>query len=46
MKISLRFFARGFLDFSADANLPVQFDPVKPERAYGLTSSCFPFVLS
>ena len=29
MKIGLRFFARGFLDFSADANLPVEFDPVK-----------------
>src|SRR6476646_10843787 len=29
MKISLRFFTRSFRHFSADANLPVQFDPVK-----------------
>src|SRR5437899_2261172 len=32
MKISLRFLTRGFRHFSADANLPVQFDPVKPQR--------------
>src|SRR5262249_6907295 len=31
MKIGLRFFARGLLDFSADTNLPVEFDPVKTE---------------
>ena len=31
MKISLRLFTRGLFHFSADANLPVEFDPVKPE---------------
>ena len=31
MKIALRFFARGLFDFSADANLPVEFDPVKAQ---------------
>src|SRR6266446_6153048 len=30
-KVSQRFFARGFLHFPADANLPVEFDPVKPQ---------------
>src|SRR4030095_3454089 len=33
MKIGLRFFARGFLDFSADTNLAIEFDPVKPKRS-------------
>src|SRR5574338_1081851 len=42
MKISLRFFTRGFLNFSVDANLPVEFDPVKPKRGVRISLELFP----
>jgi hypothetical protein len=42
MKISLRFLARGLLHFSADANLPVKFDPVKPQRGVRIRLKLFP----
>src|SRR5580765_2758335 len=32
MKINLRFFARSSFHFPADANLPVQFDPIESHR--------------
>ena len=43
MKIGLRFFARGLLDFSADANLPIELDPVKPKRSVRIRRKLFPF---
>src|SRR5882724_8687588 len=36
VKIGLRFFTRGFFRFPADANLPVQLDPVKSQRRIGI----------
>src|SRR5262249_19187206 len=42
MKISLRLFTRGFLHFSADTNLPVEFDPVKPKRGVRIGLELFP----
>jgi hypothetical protein len=32
MKIGLRLFTRGLFHFSADSNLPVELNPVKPKR--------------
>ena len=42
MKISLRLFTRGLFHFSADANLPVKFDPVKPKRSVRIGLELFP----
>ena len=42
MKIALRFFARGLFDFSADANLPVEFDPVKTQARVRIRLKLFP----
>ena len=44
VKISLRFFARGFLHFSVDANLPVELDPVKRQRRVRIGLQLFPFL--
>ena len=46
MKICLRFFARRFFHFSADANLPVQFDPVKRQRRIWIGVELLAFPLS
>ena len=43
MKISLRFFTRGLFHFSADTNLPVEFNPVKPKRCVRIRVELFPF---
>src|SRR6476661_4627644 len=42
MKIGLRFFARRFLDFSADTNLAVELDPVKAEGSVRISLELFP----
>ena len=41
MKIGLRLFTRGLLNFSADANLPVELDPVKPKRSVRIRFKLF-----
>src|SRR6266403_3963438 len=43
MKISLRFFTRGLLHFSADANLPFQLDPIKRQRRVRIGIELLPF---
>src|SRR5215208_4647836 len=43
MKVRLRFFTRSLLHFSTDADLPVEFDPVKPKRRVWIGLELFPF---
>ena len=43
MKISLRLFTRGLFHFSADTDLPVEFNPVKPKGCVGIGVELFPF---
>src|SRR5947207_3749876 len=44
MKISLRFFARSSVHFPADANLPVQFDPIKRQRRIWISLELLSFI--
>ena len=43
MKIGLRFLARGFFRFSANANLSVKFDPIKRQRGVRIGIQLFSF---
>src|SRR6478752_9676598 len=42
MKIRLRLFTRGLFHFSADANLPVELNPVKPQGGVWICLKLFP----
>ena len=44
MKINLRFFAGGLFHFSADSDLPVQFDPIKCHRRVRIRGELLSFL--